>query len=136
TEFSGQPLTPALLAFLMPQFAELIPPGTAEVEIRVRPTAAPYLTGNAGPNGEPGELALSNLQLDFVQTAYLLNDGTLVENAEGFKWLSIAIDTAFGFDLVWDAASSSLKPTLTPPPPSAVRARVVFNQIQTSELPT
>lgn len=136
TEFAGQPLTPALLSFLMPQFAQLIPPGTADVEIRVRPTAAPYLTGNTGPNGEPGELAISNLQLDFMQTAYLLTDGTLVENAEGFKWLSIAIDTSFGFDLVWDEASSSLKPTLTPPPASAVRARVVYNNVQTNELPT
>ena len=136
TEFQGQPLTPALLSFLMPQFAQLIPPGTAALEIRVRPTTGPYLTGNAGPNGEPGELAIANLQLDFLQTAYALNDGTIVQNPAGFKWLSIAIDTSFGFDLVWDAASSSLKPTLTPPPVSAVRARVTFNNIQTNELPT
>src|SRR5690606_14829944 len=67
TEFGGQPLTPELLALLMPQFAQLIPPGTSTVEIRVRPTTAPYLTGDAGPNGEPGELALSNLHLDFIQ---------------------------------------------------------------------
>jgi len=136
TEFAGQPLTPALLAALMPQFAQLIPPGTSQVEIRVRPTTGPYLTGNTGPNGEPGELAIANLALDFMQTQLILNDGTVIDRPEGFKWLSVAIDTSFGFDLVWDAASSSLKPTLTPPPTSAVRARVVHNSIQTNELPT
>ena len=136
TEFAGQPLTPQLLSALMPQFAALIPNGTTELEIRVRPTAAPYLTGNGGPNGEPGELAISNLQLDFMQTEVTLPDGTVVSNPAGFKWLGIAIDTSFGFDLVWDAATSSLKPTLTPPPVAAVRARVVSNSIQADELPT
>jgi hypothetical protein len=135
TEFLGQPITPQLLGALMPEFSAPIPPGTSKIEIRVRPTTAPYLTGEAGPNGEPGRLAIQNLQLDFMQTQLILNDGTVIDRPEGFKWLTVAIDTAFGFDLVWDAATSSLKPTLTPPPSTAVRARVVFNTIQTQEAP-
>ena len=50
--------------------------------------------------------------------------------------LTVAIDTSFGFDVVWDAATSTLKPTLTPPPSSAVRARVVRNNINVEETPT
>jgi hypothetical protein len=133
TDFQGQPLTPQLLSSLMPAFAKLIPLGTTGIEIRVRPTAAPYLTGNPGPNGERAELALPNLQLDFMQTSLVDSNGNTIIIPGGAKWLTVAIDTSFGFDLVWDAAAHALEPTLTPPPASAVRARVVWNTIGVDE---
>lgn len=134
-EFSGMPLTPQLLASLMPEFAALIPTGATKIEIRVRPTSGPFLNGKTGPNGEPAALEIANLHLDFVQTEGVVN-GTLTQFPEGFRWLTVAIDTSFGFDLVWDSTDRALKPTLTAPPPSAVRARVVHNSIHVNEAST
>ena len=126
----------AVLALAMPQFANLIPQGVHQMEIRIRPTAAPYLTGNAGPNGEPAELYIANLQLDFVST-HLVHDGVVTEAPDGgVKWLTVAIDAPFGFDLTWDDVAGALQPTITLPPTAAVRARVVFNNIQVNAVST
>ena len=136
TELLGQPISPAVLALAMPQFANLIPQGVHQMEIRIRPTAAPYLTGNAGPNGEPAELYIANLQLDFVST-HLVHDGVVTEAPDGgVKWLTVAIDAPFGFDLTWDDVAGALQPTITLPPTAAVRARVVFNNIQVNAVST
>ncbi|MFP6629971.1 MAG: hypothetical protein VCC67_13145, partial [Myxococcota bacterium] len=48
------PLTTGLLALLIPELA-IFPP-TAPVLLRLRPTLAPVVTGNSGPNGELAEI--------------------------------------------------------------------------------
>jgi len=127
----GQPLTSEkLVNFGMPIFGKLGSP--KPMVIRVRPTAGPFLTGNTGPNGEPNELFLGNLMLDFVQMpAYDPISGDLVHGE--LTWLSIAIDAPMGFDLAYDPIAKELKPTITAPAAADVRARVARNMIGAKE---
>lgn len=112
------PVTSSVLAGLVPQFANI----GADVPMRidVKPTAGPFLTGGTGPNGEPAELMLANLHLDFVEPKA---DGTEV------PWLRLAVDAPLGFDLDYDAAGGVLAPVIGAPPASAVGARVVSNEV-------
>ena len=87
------------------------------------PTVAPFLTSAPGPNGETAELELANLQIDFVQDT---PQGTV-------SWLTLAVDAPLGFDLAYDPVAGQLAPTITPPPGSAVAARVVDNAIGADE---
>lgn len=93
--------------------------------IRVRPTVGPFLSGNAGPNGEPGEIYLANLLVDFVQIA--------TPGHPEVVWLSTAMDTPMGFDLTYDAVAKALKPTLATAPAAKTRARVVSNKVGVNE---
>lgn len=117
------PITSTVLALLAPQFGTKLPANTP-IKIRVVPTNGPYLTDRAGPAGEPGELVLANLLLQFIQTR---TDGG--ENVV----LELAVDAPLGFDLGVNAALDQLAPTITPPPASAVKARVYRNTIGVSE---
>ncbi|MBX3284551.1 MAG: hypothetical protein KF703_04335 [Actinobacteria bacterium] len=116
------PITSTVLSLLAPQFGTKLPPGTP-IKIRVVPTTGPYLTDRAGPNGEPGELVLGNLLLQFIQTT----DGN--ESVV----LELAVDAPLGFDLGVNPALDQLAPTISPPPSSAVKARVYRNTIGVSE---
>lgn len=135
-EFLGLPITASLLRNLMPKFGDLDQPGSdALFQIQVRPTAAPYLTGNPGPNGEPAELRISNLALDFIQIGSVEPGGEVVDAGvlQGHRWMTIAIDAPFGFDLGYDDVAGELKPTLTLPEASQVNARITYNRIQQPE---
>jgi hypothetical protein len=119
------PVTSSVLAAIVPQFATAVPPNTP-MEIRVKPTAAPFLTDQPGPNGEPAELMLANLHVEFVDPNV---GGTGVENV----WLTLAIDAPLGFDLAYDAVNSVLAPTITAPSASEVTARVRTNRVNAVE---
>jgi hypothetical protein len=112
------PITAGLLGTLAPEFATKLPPATP-MKIRVKPTVGPFVTSSAGPNGEPAELQLANLQLEFV------------ENRNGLEllWLTLAVDTPLGFDLAYDATAGVLAPTITAAPAAQVQARVTSNLI-------
>lgn len=116
------PITSSVLALLAPQFGTKLPPNTP-IKIRVIPTTGPYLTEAVGPNGEPGELVLANLLLQFIQTG---PDGESIV-------LELAVDAPLGFDLGVNAALDQLAPTISPPPASTVKARVYRNSIGVSE---
>lgn len=116
------PITSTLLSLLAPEFGTKLPANTP-MKIRVVPTTGPYLTTQAGPAGEPGELVLANLLLQFVDTS---NGGQSVV-------LELAVDAPLGFDLGVNAALDQLAPTITAPPASAVKARVYRNSIGISE---
>jgi hypothetical protein len=116
------PVTSSVLAALVPEFANLGP--NVPMLIRVRPTAGPFITSSPGPNGEPAELVLANLLIDFIQP----------NTASGDKvWMTLGVDASLGFDLAYDPVNGVLAPTITPPPPSAVTARLVSNSIKAVE---
>lgn len=127
TEFAlgGDPLpiTSTLLAAIAPEFATALPAGTP-MHVKVTPTVAPFLTSEAGPGGEPAELVLANLEIDFVQDA---------GEAGEVSWLKLAVDASLGFSLDYDAEAGALAPTLTPPAAEDVAARVVTNKVGTDE---
>jgi hypothetical protein len=115
------PITSSVLAALVPEFATL---GVNQpMFIRVRPTAGPFLSDKPGPNGEPAELVLANLMIDFVQPT---PSGDITQ-------LTLGVDASLGFELAYDPVAGVLTPTITPPPPSAVTARVTGNRIRAVE---
>ena len=116
------PITSSLLGALIPEFGSKLPPGTPMRAV-INPTVAPFLTSDPGPNGEMGELMLANLEVSFVQD---LPETTVT-------WLTLAVDAPLGFALAYDPVAGQLAPTITPPPASAVAARVVSNSIGTNE---
>lgn len=127
TEFplgtTSVPITSTLLSTFVPELAEKVPAGTP-MRVQITPTVAPFVTSEAGPNGEPAELMLANLQITLMQD----RPGTFP-----LPWLQLVVDAPLGFDLGYDAAAGQLSPTITPPPASEVDARVVVNPIGTNE---
>lgn len=119
TDFSGVPLTSTLLSLLVPEFGKL--PANTPMKVVVTPTYAPFLTSKPGANGEPAQLMLANLLLDFRTVG--------VDGADGATALRLSVDAPLGFDLTYDAAAGALKPTITPPAAKDVVARVVTNTI-------
>ncbi len=117
------PLTSTVLAGLVPQFGSAMPADTPML-IRVKPTVAPFISSQPGPNGEPAELVLANLLVEFVQPNSAVGDKV---------WLTLAVDASLGFDLAYDAVNGVLAPTITAPPPSAVTARVTTNAVKAVE---
>jgi hypothetical protein len=116
------PITSTLLAALVPQFGTNLPPGTP-MFIRVKPQNAPFITTEAGPNGESAELVLADLQIEFI------------ENRAGneIRWLLLGVDAPLGFDLTFDDVAGQLTPDITPPLGSDVTARVLTNAIKANE---
>ena len=100
------PVTSSVLAGLVPQFGSAMPANTP-MFIRVTPTVGPFISSQPGPNGEPAELVLANLLVEFVQPNTSAGDRV---------WLTLAVDTSLGFDLAYDAANGVLAPIITPPP--------------------
>ena len=117
------PVTSSVLAGLVPQFGSAMPANTP-MFIRVTPTVGPFISSQPGPNGEPAELVLANLLVEFVQPNTSVGDRV---------WLTLAVDTSLGFDLAYDAVNGVLAPVITPPPPSAVTARVTTNAVKAVE---
>ena len=116
------PITSSLLAALVPEFGTRLPAGTP-LRVELHPTVAPFLTSEPGPNGEPAELMLANLEVDFVQ-----------DTPQGVaSWLKLAVDAPLGFSLAYDPVAGQLAPTVTAPPASAVKARVMGNTVGTNE---
>lgn len=114
------PVNSTILSLLVPAFGTGLPANTP-MRIVVTPNYAPFLTAETGPSGEPAELMLADLNIDFVEVA----------NAK--SWLKLSVDAPLGFDLAYDAVTSSLQPVLTPPTAEDVVARVQTNAIGADE---
>lgn len=116
------PITSSLLAAIAPEFGTKLPAGSP-MYVTVTPTVAPFLTSDAGPGGEPAELMLANLEIDFVQDTEL----------GAVSWLKLAVDAPLGFALEYDGDAGVLAPTITSPTAADVTARVATNLIGVNE---
>jgi hypothetical protein len=87
TEFAGLPLTAGLLSAFVPEFAGL--PADMPMTLRVRPTLAPLVTGNAGPGGELAEMRVGQLIVTVIG-----HDTTGTD----IPFLELAFDVRLGLD--------------------------------------
>ena len=93
---SPQPLTASTLSVFVPRFGELYPPDTP-FRIELLPTLAPLITGNAGPQGELGELRIAQLGLEIIQ-----------DNGNEFVALGGTFDARVGLEMAFDDLTGSL----------------------------
>ena len=115
------PLTTGLLTLLIPELA-IFPP-SAPVLLRLRPTLAPVVTGNSGPNGELAEIRIGHLILELHDVTPGVTQPLLV----------VAIDFRAGLELLVDSATDQLAPTLTSVAPADVTISIIDNLVQTDE---
>jgi hypothetical protein len=111
------PLTAGLLTPVIPQFGTL--PSNTALKIHLRPTLAPIITGNNGPNGEIAELRLAQLIMEIVSGPS--NNETL--------HIGGTIDVRTGLDLDFDDVTGQLVPTLTQPATSNITVVIIDNPI-------
>lgn len=111
------PVNSSVLSLLVPAFATL--PANTPMVVRITPKVAPFLNGETGPNGEPSELMLAGLWVEFIQ-----QDGGV-----DMPWLRLSVSSPLGFDLGFDEVAGSLAPTITPGPSSEITAKVIDNAI-------
>lgn len=104
-----------VLSAIIPEFGQL-PPATP-LEIRIRPTLAPIVTGNPGPNGELTELKVSHLVME------------IVEPGPDTVWLSGAIDVPLGMDLAFLPDGSGLSIGVTAPAASSITVAILGNPL-------
>ena len=115
------PLTAGALGLFVPEFNEF--PPNSPLLLRLQPTLAPVLTGNAGPAGELAELRVGHLRLDIVDPTPGVED----------PLLSIAVDFRAGLELLIDDATDQLAPTIASVDPADVQVAILENLIQTDE---
>jgi hypothetical protein len=94
-----QPVTAGSLLILIPQLASFDP--ATPMRIDLKPTLAPFMTGNAGPGGELGELRIPQLGIEvhIDDGAHPGDTGLIIRGT---------IDARTGLDLTFDNATSSL----------------------------
>jgi len=108
-----QPVTAGSLLLLIPQFAAWDP--ATPMRIDLKPTLAPFMTGNAGPGGELGELRIPQLGIEVhIDDGLHPDDTGLIIRG--------TIDARAGLDLSFDDATSSLAFTVG----SATDIRIAF----------
>jgi hypothetical protein len=115
------PLNAGILSAFIPELA-IFPPASPLV-LSLRPTLAPVLTGNPGPNGELAELRVGHLVLELRDPTPGVDDPLLV----------IAIDFRAGLELLVDDATDQLAPTVASVDPADVSVSIIENLIQTDE---
>jgi len=106
------PLTAGLLALFLPEFGNLAPGYPLTVEIR--PTLAPFLTGQNGPGGEAGDLRTPQVV------------GTIVgEDSFGaeIEFLRVAFDARIGLDFA--VVNGELAPSISEIDPGDVDVAVL-----------
>jgi len=113
-----QPLTAGLLSGLIPELGSLDP--ATPLQVKLIPTLAPVLTGNAGPQGELAELRVAALRirLEKVGSENLL--------------LSGQIDFRAGLDFSFDDLTGSLVPTIASVATSDITIAILKNKINTN----
>jgi hypothetical protein len=118
--FGAEPITAGLLSVLIPQLSGL-DPGLA-LEIRLRPTIAPVVTGNPGPDGEQAELRVANLIFDIVAPG-MIGDAL---------FLSAAADVRIGLGAEFDEETGALMFLLSEPAPSDITVVITANPLNTN----
>lgn len=117
---SPQPVTAGLLSTFIPEFGDLDP--STPVRIDLKPTLAPVVSGEPGPNGEIAELRASHLLVGLVVPANNGNDTTLIE---------VALDVNLGLELGFSAGELSFN--LSQPASENVDITVLQNKPGTNE---
>jgi hypothetical protein len=115
------PLTAGVLASIIPEFGSLDP--ALPMKIRLRPTLAPIVTGNAGPSGELAELKISHLLADVVSGP---PGGETV-------YLGVAIDLRTGFGASFNNLTGQLDFVISPPLSGDISVVILNNAIGTDE---
>lgn len=116
------PLTAGTLGLLIPELA-FLPPETP-MRIRLIPTLAPFLTGNAGPGGELGELRVGQYTIELVSVG---------PNDELSVMLAGALDFRAGLDMDFDDVTASLVVGIGSVTAQDVDVAIVYNGINTNE---
>lgn len=93
------PLTAGTLLLFLPTLSGFDP--ATPMRIDLKPTLAPFMTGNAGPGGELGELVIPQLEIEvhIDDGMHPGNSGLIIKGT---------IDAKAGLDLAFDALTSSL----------------------------
>ena len=122
-DFGGGPvpLTTGILSLFIPELGAF--PPSSPVLLKLKPTLAPVLTGNAGPAGELAELKMGHLELELRDVTPGVDEPLLV----------IAIDFTAGLELLVDDATDQLAPTITGLDPNDVTVAITSNLIGTDE---
>lgn len=94
-----QPLTAGTLLLFLPTLSGFDP--ATPMRIDLKPTLAPFMTGNGGPSGELGELRIAQLELEvhIDDGMHPGNSGLIIKGA---------IDARAGLDLAFDSVTSQL----------------------------
>jgi|GEM_PF-2896065 len=119
--FGLVPLTVGAMSLFIPELAAF--PASAPLLLKLRPTLAPLLTGNAGPGGELGELRMGQLLIELRDATPGVEQPLLVA----------AVDFAAGFELLVDPATGQLAPTVSSLDPGDVTVAILDNLVQTDE---
>lgn len=114
------PLTAGLLSAFFPELG-VVPPATP-LAVRLAPSIAPVLTGNAGPLGELAELKMAQL------LAHVVADPN---SSEELLLATIAVDARLGFDM--DFTSGAISLTITPPGPADLTVALLTNPLSIDE---
>jgi hypothetical protein len=116
-----EPITAGFLSGVIPEFGQL--PANLPLTLRIRPTLAPVLTGETGPNGEIAELAISHLLVQVISGP----PGNESLHAE------IAADMLATFDLTVDSGSGNLVPVLGTPDEDDIAITLLTNPLGINE---
>lgn len=94
-----QPITAGTLLLFLPTLSGFDP--ATPMRIDLKPTLAPFMTGNAGPGGELGELRIPQLEIEvhIDDGMHPGNSGLIIKGA---------IDATAGLDLSFDSQTSQL----------------------------
>ncbi|MGH0035571.1 MAG: hypothetical protein ACQGVK_11155 [Myxococcota bacterium] len=112
-----QPITAGLLALFIPELGNIDP--STPLVVEMRPTLAPALTGNPGPQGEIAELAIGGLEIAVLTAA--------AENL-----VSGQIDFTAGLDFSFDDLTGELVPTISSVTAPAIVVEILDNPIGTN----
>jgi hypothetical protein len=119
TTLGTDPLTAGLLSVIIPELAAYDP--NLPLVIRVRPTIAPFVTGNAGPAGELSELQIGALYMDIYSWT---TDEVFVSGHLQFP---------AGLDFTFDNVTSELVPTISAVNADDIGIAFLSNAIGTSQ---
>jgi len=112
------PVTAGVLSLLIPELGDADP--NLPLVIQIRPTLAPVLTGNPGPQGELAELRIGGLNV------------SVVEPAQGSLLVSAQVDFGAGLQFAFDDLTGELVPTITSVSAADIDVGITDNQIQTN----
>jgi hypothetical protein len=115
------PINAELMSLFIPELGGLDP--ATPMMISIRPTLAPALTGNSGPNGELGELRAGHITAALVGTSAPF---------EGRDFLKAAFEFRGGFDVAF--ASGALAFNIGAITAGDVNVDLIDNWVNTDEL--
>jgi hypothetical protein len=121
--FGPVALTAGVLSILIPEFNFLALPGLP-LKLVLKPTLAPFLTGNSGPGGEIGEVRVGQYVLEVQRASSPA--GTL-------PFLRVAIDFRAGLTMTFDNLTGQLQVGIGSVAPADIKVGILDNFINTNE---